>query len=88
VAHLFGGFCSTTGKTRQKNPLINWEVGEGGRWLGLAHFHNGYSFLTISPNLHDIRPFFLLIPSRYLTAHLVTLFRLLVDGYSLFGSKK
>jgi hypothetical protein len=20
-------------------------------WLGLAHFHNGYSFLMISPNL-------------------------------------
>jgi hypothetical protein len=30
----------------------------------------------------------LLIPSRYLTAHLVTLFRLLGDGYSLLGSKK
>jgi hypothetical protein len=57
-------------------------------WLGLAHFHNGYSFLMISPNLHDIWPLFLLIPSRYLTAHLVTLFRLLGDGYSLLGSKK
>jgi hypothetical protein len=56
-------------------------------WLGLAHFHNGYSFLTISPNLHDIWPLFLLIPSRYFTAHLVTLFRLLGDGYSLLGSK-
>jgi hypothetical protein len=52
MAHLSGGFCSTTWKTRQKNPPIDWEVGEGGRyaWLGLAHFHNGYSFLTISPN--------------------------------------
>ena len=57
-------------------------------WLGLAHFHNGYSFLMISPNLHDIWPLFLLIPSRYLKAHLVTLFRLLGDGYSLLGSKK
>jgi hypothetical protein len=29
----------------------------------LAHFHNSYSFLMISPNLHDIWPLFLLIPS-------------------------
>jgi hypothetical protein len=37
VAHLFGGFCSTTWKTRQKNPPIDWEVGEGGRYaFGLA----------------------------------------------------
>jgi hypothetical protein len=36
-AYLFGGFCSTTWKTRQKNPPIDWEVGEGGRYaLGLA----------------------------------------------------
>jgi hypothetical protein len=59
VAHLFGGFFSTTWKTRQKNPLIDWEVGEGGRYAcGLAHFHNGYSFLMISPNLLDIWPVF------------------------------
>jgi hypothetical protein len=57
-------------------------------WLGLVHFHNGYSFLTISPNLHDIWPLFLLIPSRYSTAHLLTLLILLGDGYSLLGSKK
>jgi len=37
VVHLFGGFCSTTWKTRQKNPPIDWEVGEGGRYAcGLA----------------------------------------------------
>jgi hypothetical protein len=37
VAHLFGGFCSTTLKTRQKNLPIDWEVGEGGRYAcGLA----------------------------------------------------
>jgi hypothetical protein len=35
----------------------------------LAHFHNGYSFLMISPNLHDIWPVFFLILSRYETAH-------------------
>jgi hypothetical protein len=48
-------FCFTTWKTRHENPAIDWEVGEGGRYAcGLAHFHNGYSFLTISPNLHVI----------------------------------
>ncbi len=30
-------------------------------WLGLAHFHNGYSFLMISPKLLDIWPVFFLI---------------------------
>jgi hypothetical protein len=65
VAHLFGGFCSTTWKTRQKNPPIDWEVGEGGRYAcGLAHFHNGYNFLMNSPNLLDIWPVFFLILSR------------------------
>jgi hypothetical protein len=56
-------------------------------WLGLAHFLNGHSFLMIFPNLHDIWPLFLLIPSRYETAHLLTLLRLPGDGYSLLGSK-
>ncbi len=45
-----------------------WLGGGGGRYewrLGLAHFHNEYSFLMISPNLHEIWPLFLLIPSRY-----------------------
>ncbi len=57
-------------------------------WLGLAHFHNGYSFLMISPNLLDIWPVFFLILSRYGTAHLLILLRLPGDGYSLLGSKK
>jgi hypothetical protein len=57
-------------------------------WLGLAHFHNGYRFLMISPNLHDIWPLLLLIPSGYETVHLLTLLRLPGDGYSLLGSKK
>jgi hypothetical protein len=57
-------------------------------WLGLAHFHNGYSFLMISPNLHDIWPLFFLIPSRHEKAHLLTLLWLPGDGYSLLGSKK
>jgi hypothetical protein len=33
--------------------------------LGLAHFHNVYSFLMISPKLHDFLLFFLLIPSPF-----------------------
>jgi hypothetical protein len=52
-------------------------------WLGLAHFHNGYSFLTISPNLHDIWPVFFLILSRYETAHFLIVLRPSGDGYSL-----
>jgi hypothetical protein len=44
-------------------------------WLGLAHFHNGYSFLMISPNLLDIWPVFFLILSHYETAHLLIVFR-------------
>jgi hypothetical protein len=57
-------------------------------WLGLAHFHNGYSFLMISPNLLDIWPVFFLILSRYETVHLLILLRLPGDGFSLLGSKK
>jgi hypothetical protein len=66
--------------------------GEGGgtlcMWLGLAHFHNGYSFWTISPNLHDIWPMFFLVPSRYETAYFFIVLRLPGDGYYLLGSKK
>jgi hypothetical protein len=57
-------------------------------WLGLAHFHNGYNVLMISPNLHDVWPLFFLNPSRYETEHLLTLLGLPGDGYSLLGSKK
>jgi hypothetical protein len=57
-------------------------------WLGLAHFHNWYSFLMISPNLLDIWPMFLLILFRYETAHFLKVLRLPGDGYSLWGSKK
>jgi hypothetical protein len=32
--------------------------------FGLAHFLNGYSFLMISPNLHDIWAMFFFILSR------------------------
>ncbi len=57
-------------------------------WLGSFFFHNDYSFLMISPNLLDIWPMFLLILSRYETAHFLTLLRLPGDGYSQLGSKK
>jgi hypothetical protein len=69
-----------------------WLGGGGGgtlcMWLGLAHFLNGYSFLMISPNLHDIWPMFFLILSRYETEHFFIVLRLPDDCYSLLGSKK
>ncbi len=75
----------------KENPPIEWEVGEGGCYAcGLAWliFTNGFSFLTISPNLHDIWPVFFLVPSRYETAHFLIVLRPSGDGYSLLGSKK
>jgi hypothetical protein len=55
-----------------ENPpsqLANSRKGGGGghyEWrLGLAHFHNEYSFLMISPKLYDFSLFFLLIPSPF-----------------------
>ncbi len=77
-----------------ENPpsqLANFKKVGGGRYewrRGLAHFHNEYSFLMISPKLYDISLFFLLIPSPLWTAHLLILIRLLGDGYSLLGSQK
>jgi hypothetical protein len=90
MANFLGGFCFTTWKTRLQNPRFGLGVG-GGRYewrLGLAHFHNEYSFLMISLNLHDIWPMFFLVPSHLLTAHLLTQCMLLGDGYSLLDSKK
>jgi hypothetical protein len=72
VEYLFGGFWSTTWKTRKKNTLIDWEVGEGGRYaFGLAWliFTTAIVFLMISPNLLDIWLVFFLILSHYETAH-------------------
>jgi hypothetical protein len=92
MAGKFGGSGFTTWKTRQKYPPI--DLAGGGRGdacmrFGLAHFHNGYSFLMISPNLLDIWAVFFLILSRYETAHLLILIRTSSgDGYSLLGSKK
>jgi hypothetical protein len=86
----FGGFWITTWKTRQKHPPIDLAGGGGTlcMWLGLAHFHSGYSFLMISPNLLDIWPVFFLILSRYGTLHFLLVIRTSGDGYSLLGSKK
>jgi hypothetical protein len=90
MAGEFGGFWITTWKTRQKHPPIGLARGRGEAcmWLGLAHFHNGYSFLMISPNLLDIWPVFFLILSRYGTLHFLIELRTSGDGYSLLGSKK
>jgi hypothetical protein len=60
-------FASPRGKSAPKTRRLakKW-VGGRYEWrLGLAHFHNKYSFLMISPNLHDIWPLFLLIPSPF-----------------------
>ena len=57
-------------------------------WFGLAHFHNGYSFLLISQNLLDIWPVFFLILSRSGTLHFFIVVRTSGDVYSLLGSKK
>jgi hypothetical protein len=90
MAGEFGGFWITTWKTRQKYPPIDLAGGEGDAcmWFGLAHFHNGYSVLMISPNLLDIWPVFFLILSRCGTLHFLIVIRTSGDGYSLLGCKK
>jgi len=90
MAGEFGGFWITMWKTRQKHPPIDLAGGRGDAcmWFGLAHFHNGYSFLMISPNLLDIWPVFFLILSRYGTLHFLIVNRTSGDGYSLLGSQK
>jgi hypothetical protein len=56
---------------------LTWRVGEGDACMkfGLAHFLNGYSFLMISPNLHDIWAMFFLILSRCETQHFLVVVR-------------
>ncbi len=82
-------FSLTTWKSALATCWFVRRVGEGHyEWLlGLAHFHNEYSFLMISPKLYDISLLFLLIPSPLWTVHLLSLIRLLGDGYSLLGSQ-
>jgi hypothetical protein len=52
--------------TRQKYSPFDLAGGGGGRLheVWFDHFLNGYSFLMISPNLHDIWAMFFLILSR------------------------
>jgi hypothetical protein len=52
-------------------------VGEGDACMrfGLAHFLNGYSFLMISPSLHDIWAMFFLILSHCETLDFLILVR-------------
>ncbi len=88
MADELGGFWITPWKTRQKHPPIDLAGGRGDAcmWLGLAHFHSGYSFLMISPNLLDIWPVFFLILSCNGTLHFLIVIR--TSGDSLLGSKK
>ncbi len=86
VAYLFGGFCSTTWKTLQKNLTGRWGRGDAMHVAWLGSFSQ--CFLMISPNLLDIWPVLFLVPSRYETAHFLIVLGLPGDGYSLLGSKK
>ncbi len=63
--------------------LGGWGVGRLGEvWFGSFSW-TAYSFLMISPNLHDIWAMFFSIPSRYEKLVLLMLFRTSGDGYSL-----
>jgi hypothetical protein len=68
---------SPRGKPARYTRHLTWRVGEGDACMrfGLADFLNGYSFLMISPNLHDIWAMFFLILSRCETAHLLIVIR-------------
>ena len=56
-------------------------------WFG-SFFPTAYSFLMISPNLHDIWVVFFLNLSQELKLVLLLYLGTLGDGYSLKGSKK
>jgi hypothetical protein len=91
TAGEFGGSGITTWKTRGKYSPSDLAGGGGGRlgevWFG-SFSSTAYSFLMISPNLHDIWAMFFLILSRYEKLVLLMLLRTSGDGYSLLGSKK
>ena len=75
---------SPHGKPAENTPHLTWRV--GGERLGEVWFGSSstaYSFLMISPNLHDIWAMFFLILSRYEKLVLLMLFRTSGDGYSL-----
>jgi hypothetical protein len=78
------------GKSAENNcqkswPAVEWSQGGGLVWLILPM---AYSFLMISPNLHDIWVVFFLNLSQELKLVLLLYFGTLGDGYSLKGSKK
>jgi hypothetical protein len=83
MAGRHGGWIRRILDHHVENPPetpADWLGGGGGggtlcMWLGLAHFHSGYSFLLISPNLLDIWPVFFLILSRYWTLHFLIVIR-------------
>jgi hypothetical protein len=67
--------------TRQKSWLaVEWRQGGGLVWL---IFPTAYSFLMISPNLHEIWVVFFLNLSQELKLVLMLYFGTLGDGYSL-----
>ncbi len=81
---------SPRGKHARNTRRLTWRgwMGDVCMRFGLAHFHNGYSFLMISPNLLDIWPVFFLILSCCGTLHFLIVIRTSGDGHSLLGSKK
>jgi hypothetical protein len=76
---------SPRGKPAENTHHLTWRV-RGGRlgevWFG-SFSSTAYSFLMISPNLHDIWAMFFLILSRYEKLVLLMLLRTSGDGYSL-----
>jgi hypothetical protein len=76
---------SPRGKPAENTRHLTWR--EGGGRLGEVWFGSlsstAYSFLMISPNLHDIWAMFFLILSRYEKLVLWMLLRTSGDGYSL-----
>jgi hypothetical protein len=81
---ISAGLGSPRGKPAENTRHLTWRVG-GGRlgevWFG-SFSPKAYSFLMISPNLHDIWAMFFLILSRY-EMLILLLIRTLGDGYSL-----
>ena len=74
----FGGSGITTWKTRGKYSPFDLAGGGGGRlgevWFG-SFSSTAYSFLMISPNLHDIWAMFFLILSHCETLVLLIVIR-------------
>jgi hypothetical protein len=81
---------SPCGKPARNTCQLTWRGGGGGTlcmWLGLAHFHSGFSFLMISPNLLDIWPVFFLILSPYGMLHFLIVLGLQVMAILCWTAK-